>query len=384
MNRTIPHPLHASSNSTICLITVNPQRQYKDIIASDAFPAALRSRITRIIDLKKLKAKYKSFESRRQLRDSHDIFLADDRIVTELPLILGKSFYKQTAKRPIPVNFAPPRAARNKAALTVSHGGSDSSSKKSEETKNAPATAPQIAHEITRTLSQVLIHLSPSTCTAVRIGLTSFTPQQVAENVQAVVAELVDKFVPKGWRGVRSLHIKGPETMALPIWLAEELWVDENDIIEAKPLVDAEAKPELDDGAKQKRIKAAREPLEQALKDTAAEKTKAKDKKRKAEPLDQTLKESTAAEKAAKKAKKRKMEPVEQVPLAQALNPTTNTTIITATETTAKKIKKRKPEPELEQPLMPVAEAGNPKKARKDGKKKDKAEALRAGKKGRA
>jgi len=43
---------------------------------------------------------------------------------------------------------------------------------------------------------------------------------------------MVERFVPKKWRGVKSLHIKGPETMALPIWLADELWVDEGDVLD--------------------------------------------------------------------------------------------------------------------------------------------------------
>ena len=43
---------------------------------------------------------------------------------------------------------------------------------------------------------------------------------------------MVEKFVTKGWRNVRAVHIKGPNTMALPVWLAKELWVDEEDVLE--------------------------------------------------------------------------------------------------------------------------------------------------------
>ncbi|KAK4891182.1 hypothetical protein LTR28_002504, partial [Elasticomyces elasticus] len=57
------------------------------------------------------------------------------------------------------------------------------------------------------------------------------------DNIEAVVTGLVEKYVPKQWRGVRAFHIKGPNTMALPIWLADELWEDEADVLE-EPKVD--------------------------------------------------------------------------------------------------------------------------------------------------
>ena len=52
------------------------------------------------------------------------------------------------------------------------------------------------------------------------------------------------RFVPKKWRGVRGIHVKGPETAALPIWLADELWADEGDVLneeEAKTIEEKKA-----------------------------------------------------------------------------------------------------------------------------------------------
>lgn len=89
----------------------------------------------------------------------------------------------------------------------------------------------QVAREIERTLSAAQVYLSPSATTSVRVGLASFTPQQLAENIEAVVNGLVEKFVTKKWRNVRAVHVKGPNTMALPVWLADELWVDEGDVL---------------------------------------------------------------------------------------------------------------------------------------------------------
>lgn len=184
-----------------------------------------------MLGLSKLKDRYKSFETRRQLLAEHDVFLADARIITLLPKILGKTFYKACLKRPIPVNLQPSKSgqrdpASKKPLPAPNPESSDSNSARS------IATPSQVAHEIERTLSCAQVCLSPAATTAVRVGLASFTPEQVAENVEVLVKELVERFVTRKWRNVRAIHIKGPNTMALPVWLAQELWVDDGEILE--------------------------------------------------------------------------------------------------------------------------------------------------------
>jgi len=183
----------------------------------------LSKRITRVIGVKKLQAKYKSFESRRQLLHEHDVFLADDRIITKLPQTLGKTFYKGS-KKPVPVNL---EAYKPKDE----NGKRKKPTKTDDNIKIMVAQPAQVAREIERTLSAAQVYLSPSATTSVRVGLASFTPQQLAENIEAVVNGLVEKFVTKKWRNVRAVHVKGPNTMALPVWLADELWVDEADVL---------------------------------------------------------------------------------------------------------------------------------------------------------
>ncbi|KAI9877156.1 MAG: hypothetical protein M1830_004666 [Pleopsidium flavum] len=247
----VPHSLNSSPTSTICLITADPQRAFKDTIAHASFPPPLSKRITRIIGVKKLQAKYKSFESRRQLLHEHDVFLADDRIITKLPQTLGKTFYKGS-KKPIPVNLEAYKPKDENGKRQKPTKTDDST------TKIMVAQPPQVAHEIERTLSAAQVYLSPSATTSVRVGLTSFTPQQLAENIEAVVNGLGEKFVTKKWRNVRAVHIKGPNTMALPVWLADELWVDEGDV-----LGDEEAARAIE-GGKQKGRKRKAEALAEA------------------------------------------------------------------------------------------------------------------------
>lgn len=141
-----------------------------------------------------------------------------------LPQVLGKTFYKSTSKRPIPINLSgsPPKDAEGKKIERA----------KGDKSPRAAGTAKQIATEIEKALSSALIHLSPTVSTAIRVGYSAWAPEKVAENIEAVVNETVERFVPKKWRGVRALHIKGPETAALPIWLADELWEEEADVVD--------------------------------------------------------------------------------------------------------------------------------------------------------
>ncbi|KAG6004077.1 hypothetical protein E4U21_001422 [Claviceps maximensis] len=223
----IPHSLNTDENSTICAITADPQRAYKNIIGSEAFPAELSKRITRVIDFSKLKAKYTQYEAQRKLFSEHDIFVADERIINRLPKILGKTFYKTSAKRPIPVFLQAKRAKVDgkrpkRADKTKSTDGADN--------VNA-GTAADIAHEIEKALSSALVSLAPTTNTAVRVGYAHWTAEQIADNIDAVVTGLVGKWVPQKWRNVRSIYIKGPNTAALPIWLTDELWVEDKDVV---------------------------------------------------------------------------------------------------------------------------------------------------------
>ncbi|KAL8793803.1 MAG: hypothetical protein Q9195_003633 [Heterodermia aff. obscurata] len=234
----LPHSLNTSSQTSICLITADPQRTFKDVVAHPSFPSELGKRITKVVGVSKLKAKYKSFESRRQLKSEHDIILADARIITLLPPILGKAFYGGGTKRPIPINLEPssPTNSKDKSDIPSSQKPNPFSVvvKKTKPTKEdgKPVAPPQqCAKEIERALGCALVHLSPAATTSVRVGLSTFAPAQLAENVAAVVTGMVEKHITHGWRNVKAIHLKGPNTMALPIWLAEELWVDEGDIL---------------------------------------------------------------------------------------------------------------------------------------------------------
>lgn len=222
----VPHSINSSPSLTICLITADPQRGVKDVISDPSFPTSLSARIGRIIGFSKLKAKYRTFESRRQLLAEHDIFLADDRIISRLVEALGKIFYKDTAKRPIPIRI-------NK--IEKVDGKRVKSSSKQEASSEAPtasiASPSIIAKEIESAINAVPVSLRPGTSAAVRVGRASFTAQQLSDNIRAVAEAMIDRFVARGWRNIKAIHIKSPNSAALPIWLADDLWVADEDVI---------------------------------------------------------------------------------------------------------------------------------------------------------
>ena len=91
-NSPITYPLVDPRTSAVCLITKDPQREYKDLLEE----AVVRF-INRVVGIEKLKGKFKSFEARRALLRENALFLADERVIPLLPRLLGKIFF--TAKK---------------------------------------------------------------------------------------------------------------------------------------------------------------------------------------------------------------------------------------------------------------------------------------------
>jgi ribosome biogenesis protein UTP30 len=204
----------------ICIFTKDPQRAYKDLVASDAFPATLREKVVRVLGVEKLKKRYKSFEQKRALLAEFDVFMVDDRVIKIAADFLGKTFYQSKAKRPIPIR------------LTAGAYVDKTAKKDSKEPQNVVGTPQGVAKEIETALNSTYLSMSASANTSIRIGTLSMTAQQLTENTSAVVAAIIPKHIEQGWRNVRSLHLKGPATKALPIWLADELWTDDAQVLD--------------------------------------------------------------------------------------------------------------------------------------------------------
>jgi len=84
----LSHPLIDPRTTPICLITKDPQREYKGLLESHDIKF-----ISRVVGVEKLKGKFKPFEARRMLLKENGLFLADDRVIPLLPKLLGKAFF---------------------------------------------------------------------------------------------------------------------------------------------------------------------------------------------------------------------------------------------------------------------------------------------------
>ncbi|CAE6442638.1 unnamed protein product [Rhizoctonia solani] len=173
----LARPIIDPRTTSICLITKDPQREYKDLLEAQNVKF-----ISRVVGVAKLKGKFKPFEARRQLMQDHGIFLVDERVVPIMPKLLGKIFFK-AKKQPVPVNL---------------------------QKKDVKA-------ELERAVSSTYMHQNQGTCTSIKIAPTTFTSPQILENLTTALPEIV-KHIKGGWENVQSLHIKTSGSVALPIW----------------------------------------------------------------------------------------------------------------------------------------------------------------------
>jgi ribosome biogenesis protein UTP30 len=75
--------------TAICLITKDPQREYKDLLETHKIKF-----FSRVVGITKLKGKFRPFEARRVLLKENGMFLADERVIHLLPGLLGVTFFK--------------------------------------------------------------------------------------------------------------------------------------------------------------------------------------------------------------------------------------------------------------------------------------------------
>ncbi|KAI0035213.1 ribosomal protein L1p/L10e family-domain-containing protein, partial [Vararia minispora EC-137] len=176
----IKYPIVDPRTTPVCLITKDPQREYKDLLESHGIKF-----ISRVVGVTKLKGKFKPFEARRLLLQENGLFLADERIIPLLPGLLGKKFF-EAKKQPIPVCL----------------------------------TRKDLKGELERAISSTYMHQNRGTCTSIKIGTLSQTPGQILANLQAALPAIV-KAVKDGWDNVQSFNIKTNSSVALPVWSCE-------------------------------------------------------------------------------------------------------------------------------------------------------------------
>ncbi|KAK4423313.1 Ribosomal L1 domain-containing protein 1 [Sesamum alatum] len=183
------------SNLNCCLIVDGKK------ITSETAHKMLKAKgipsIKQVLKVSKLKSDYKSFDSKKKLYDSFDVFLAVKSVVPLLPKVLGKVFYSKKKKIPVPVDLR-----------------ADGSNWK---------------EEIEKACKSSLLWLSGGTCSALRVGRWGLTEsEEIVENVFEAIAGVLE-IVPKKWGGIRCFHLKFSDSLALPVYDYQQMLQPDDD-----------------------------------------------------------------------------------------------------------------------------------------------------------
>lgn len=180
------HSLLSQDYSALNLCLIVDGKRITSELAHKVLKAQGIPYIKQILKISKLKSDYKSFESKKNLYDSHDVFFATKSAIPLLPAVLGRVFYKKKRKIPVPVDLR-----------------ADGSNWK---------------EEIERACNSSLLCLGSGTCSAVRVGRWGITEgKEIMENVFEAIDRVL-QIVPKKWGGIKCLHLKFSDSVALPIY----------------------------------------------------------------------------------------------------------------------------------------------------------------------
>ncbi|CAG9462145.1 unnamed protein product [Pedinophyceae sp. YPF-701] len=177
----VPHPLYEVGGCEVCLI-VKDHKGEGHALAKELHAQMQGTGITKIIGLSKLRTKYESFEAKRKLCASYEVFLADERVLPSLPKLLGKTFFRKK-RQPVPVD------------LRGANWGA----------------------QVRKALGATYLYLSQGTCLSVRVARVKDGVDEAVENVAAVVEQACEK-IPRKWDNVLALYLKLPGSAALPIY----------------------------------------------------------------------------------------------------------------------------------------------------------------------
>lgn len=179
----LPFPFRdaKSENLSVCLITKDPQRRFKDLVN----PLQLTS-ITKIIGISKLRDKFKPYEAKRMLCGSFDVFLADSSVIPMLPKLLGKTFFDKK-KQPASVSL-------NRT------------------------TPEELQNELKEAIESTYFHQTSGSSASILVGDVSQSDAHVAANIEAVV-KLLGKRLSNGLSNIRSVLVKTADSVALPVYV---------------------------------------------------------------------------------------------------------------------------------------------------------------------
>ncbi|XP_026190924.1 putative ribosome biogenesis protein C8F11.04 [Cyclospora cayetanensis] len=178
----LPHsPLDQGSEA--CLIVRDPQRKWKDVVASSA---SLSSSITKVISCKKLPKKYPQFQDKRALAAAFDLFLVDTSVKEKAYNALGKAFH-----------------SANRLPLPIRVGVST------------------LEREVEKALRCTSLVLRRGPSVAVRIGRALGSPEHLYANAIATINGVSSFFKENHkWKNtITTIHVQATDSPALPVYI---------------------------------------------------------------------------------------------------------------------------------------------------------------------
>ncbi|KAG8887289.1 hypothetical protein FRB98_000275 [Tulasnella sp. 332] len=175
----LAHPLVDPRKEQICLITKDPQREYKDLLETKNVKF-----IGRVVGVTKLKGKFRGYEERRQLLKENGLFLVDERVAEMMPKLLGSMWFK-AKKQPTPVNL----------------------------------TRADLKGHLERAISNTFMNQNAGGTISVKVATTAQTHSHVYENICKSLPEII-KHISEEWDNIQSIYLTIPG-VSLPIWTCD-------------------------------------------------------------------------------------------------------------------------------------------------------------------
>ena len=173
----LKHPMMDPEESEVCLIVKDPQRAFKDQVEAKGIKC-----VKKVIGVSKLQKKYKQYEAKRLLCASYDLFVADDRVLSKLPHLIGKTFFTKK-KLPLP--------------LKLTRDGWE--------------------HSLKKIFHATPFYLAEGMCSTIKAAHTGMERRHIVENIVSAM-DKVAELLPKKWLGVQAVHIKTHDSIALPVY----------------------------------------------------------------------------------------------------------------------------------------------------------------------
>ncbi|CAH2236823.1 jg8574 [Pararge aegeria aegeria] len=185
----LPHST-LSKTGEVCLVTPDLKKGKKidhDPTIEhweDMLRGAGVTTVKTVLPMRQLRVEYDQYELKRRLLTQHDFIMVDNRVLNHVSHILGKMFFaKHNMLIPVKIN------------------------EKKDLKKN-----------IDNGLHTVMLRISEGQTSTVLVGHTAMSQSNIKENILALVQKLKDKF-PGGEANIRSLSIKLPLSLSLPLYL---------------------------------------------------------------------------------------------------------------------------------------------------------------------